>query len=162
MKKQIFTFIALMAIAVGGTACTRADGQISREAMGSVLGGAAGAWAGSTIGSGGGNVVATATGTFLGAMIGSELGRGIDQSDMQHARRAQGRAYSAPIGQTIQWQNPETNNHGAVTPTRQGTSSSGDYCREFQQTISVGGRQEQGYGVACRQDDGSWRIVSQN
>ena len=162
MKKTIFTVIALVAMATGTTACTRADGQISREAMGSLLGGAAGAWAGSTIGSGGGRVVATATGTFLGAMIGSELGRGIDKADLQYARRAQTQAFAAPLGQTIQWENPESSNRGTVTPTRQGRSSNGNYCREFQQTISVGGQQQSAYGTACRQTDGTWRIVSQD
>jgi len=46
-----------------------------------------------------------------------------------------------------------------VTPVRDGYSESGSYCREFQQTVSIGGKNEQAYGVACRQPDGSWRIV---
>ncbi len=37
--------------------------------------------------------------------------------------------------------------------------TAGQYCREFQQTIVVGGQQQQGYGRACRQPDGSWKIV---
>ena len=161
MKKTFFTLFAVLAIAMGTTACTRSDGQISRQAMGTLLGGAAGAWAGSTIGDGGGRVVATAAGTMLGSMIGSEIGRGIDQSDLQYARSAQQAAYRAPVGETITWQNPETNHQGTVTPTRQGTSGSGAYCREFQQTITIGGQQQQGYGIACRQPDGSWEIVSE-
>ena len=161
MKKTVLTLFAVLIVAAGTVACTRSDGQISREAMGSVLGGAAGAWAGSTIGSGGGNVVATATGTFLGAMVGKEIGRGIDTADMQHARRAQRRAIQAPVGETIEWENPETRNRGSITPTRQGQSSSGKYCREFQQTITVDGQQQSGYGTACRQADGSWQIVNQ-
>ena len=32
-------------------------------------------------------------------------------------------------------------------------------CREFQQTIVVNGEQQQGYGKACRQPDGTWKIV---
>lgn len=160
MKKILLTVFAILFLATSMTACTRSDGQISREAMGTLLGGAAGAWAGSTIGSGGGNVVATAAGTFLGAMVGSEIGRSIDRTDLQYARQAQRQAYSAPIGETIRWENPETRHTGTITPTRQGTSGSGDYCREFQQTVTIGGQQEQGYGIACRQPDGSWRIVN--
>lgn len=38
--------------------------------------------------------------------------------------------------------------------------TSGQPCREFQQTIVVAGQQQQGYGTACRQPDGSWRIVA--
>ena len=33
-------------------------------------------------------------------------------------------------------------------------------CREFQQTIVIGGRLEQAYGTSCQQPDGSWRISS--
>ena len=43
--------------------------------------------------------------------------------------------------------------------TRTYKTESGQYCREYQQTITVGGKTEQGYGRACRQPDGSWRIV---
>ena len=33
------------------------------------------------------------------------------------------------------------------------------YCREFTQTISIGGKIQQGYGTSCRQPDGSWKII---
>ena len=161
MKKVFLTLFAVLAIATGTTACTRSDGQLSREAMGNLIGGAAGAWAGSTIGDGGGRIVATAAGTMLGSMIGSEIGRTIDETDLRYAQNAQQTAYRAPVGETITWHNPETDHRGTVTPTRQGTSASGGYCREFQQTITIDGQQERGYGIACRQPDGSWKIVSQ-
>lgn len=38
-------------------------------------------------------------------------------------------------------------------------TASGQYCREYQSTIHVGGRLQQGYGTACQQPDGSWRVV---
>jgi hypothetical protein len=34
------------------------------------------------------------------------------------------------------------------------------YCREFQSTIVVEGRQQQAFGTACLQPDGSWQIVN--
>ena len=34
------------------------------------------------------------------------------------------------------------------------------HCREFQQTVMVGGQPQQGYGTTCLQPDGSWQIVS--
>lgn len=33
-------------------------------------------------------------------------------------------------------------------------------CREYTDNIKVGGRIESGYGRACLQEDGSWRIVA--
>lgn len=32
------------------------------------------------------------------------------------------------------------------------------YCREFQQSVTIGGVAQQAYGVSCQQADGSWRI----
>jgi hypothetical protein len=35
-----------------------------------------------------------------------------------------------------------------------------EYCREYTKTIQVGNRQQSGYGTACLQPNGDWRIVS--
>lgn len=35
-----------------------------------------------------------------------------------------------------------------------------EFCREYQKSIIVNGRPERGYGTACKQEDGSWLIVS--
>jgi len=34
-----------------------------------------------------------------------------------------------------------------------------DTCREYQSTTQINGRPQQVYGTACRQPDGSWRVV---
>ena len=47
----------------------------------------------------------------------------------------------------------------AAQDPKNGTATGGQYCREFQQTITIGGRREQGVGVACTPPDGTWRIV---
>lgn len=39
------------------------------------------------------------------------------------------------------------------------TDSSGRSCREYQTTVTVGGAAQPGYGTACLEADGSWRIV---
>jgi hypothetical protein len=72
---------------------------------------------------------------------------------------AQIRAAAAPIGQTIVWNNG--NAAGTVTAVRDGTSSQNRYCREFQQTVTIGGNSEQAYGTACMQPDGAWEVVQQ-
>ena len=47
-----------------------------------------------------------------------------------------------------------------MTPIRDGTDNqTGNYCREFQNEVIINGRAEQAYGTACRQSDGTWRIV---
>jgi hypothetical protein len=73
---------------------------------------------------------------------------------------AQIRATTAPVGETIRWN--EAGAYGTVTPTREGTSSLDRYCREFQKTVTIGGRTEEAYGTACMQPDGAWEVVSNN
>jgi hypothetical protein len=62
--------------------------------------------------------------------------------------------------QASTWVNPDTGESGTVVPVRTYENAQGGPCREFQRTIVIGGREEQGYGTACRQPDGTWRIVS--
>jgi len=136
-----------------------ADGRADKEAMGTLLGGAAGAWAGSSIGKGSGKAVAIGVGTMLGAVVGNSIGKSMNELDRMKMREAEQRAYSAPIGEAIVWNNPNSGNSGTVTAVRDGRSTAGSYCREFQTEVTVGGRKENAHGVACQQPDGSWRIV---
>lgn len=131
----------------------------NKTTAGGLIGAGTGAFIGSRIGGGSGKLAATAGGALLGAFIGSQAGASLDRADRVYAERAYSRAQTAPIGEQITWSNPETGHRGYVTPTREGRAASGEYCREFQQSIVVGGRTEQGYGIACQQPDGSWRIA---
>lgn len=70
---------------------------------------------------------------------------------------AQIAATTAPLGERIIWQEGDAS--GYVVATREGTTTSGRYCREFQHEVSIGGRIEQAYGTACRNPDGSWEVV---
>jgi surface antigen len=85
----------------------------------------------------------------------------MDEVDRMRANEAVVRAHAAPLGEKVTWNNPESGHRGSVTPTRDGYSDSGSYCREFYETVNIGGRTEDAYGVACQQPDGSWRIVQQ-
>jgi len=82
----------------------------------------------------------------------------LNEAQERAHEQAQVRATTAPIGETIIWQ--EDGASGAVTATREGTSTAGRYCREFQQKVTIGGRTEEAYGTACLQPDGSWEVVS--
>ena len=81
----------------------------------------------------------------------------INEEQQRMHEQAQILATTAKIGESIEWQDGE--NSGSVKTTRIGKSTSGRYCREFQQTISIGRKTEQAYGTACQQVDGSWEIV---
>ena len=132
-----------------------------KQTGGTLVGAGLGALAGSQIGSGRGQLAAVAIGALAGAMLGSNIGKSLDDADRQAALNAQNQAHAAPIGQSVAWNNPNSGNYGTFTPTRDGTDTrTGAYCREYQTTITVGGRTEQAYGTACRQPDGSWKVVN--
>lgn len=149
------SLVALMGLSL--VACESMGGQ--KQTGGTLLGGIGGAVAGAQFGSGSGRLAATAVGTLLGALVGSEVGKSLDKADMEYANRANQQAQAAPIGQNIQWNNPQTGNYGTITPVRDGTAANGAYCREFQQTVTIGGKAESAYGTACRQPDGTWQVV---
>jgi len=148
--------VALSLAVVGG--CVTQGNQ--KEFAGTLLGAGLGGLAGSKIGSGRGQLAAVALGTLAGAFVGRGVGQSLDNVDQLYAREAQAQASGAPIGQTIAWSNPETGHVGTVTPVRDGYSrATGDYCREFQTTVRIGGDTETAYGTSCRQPDGSWKIA---
>jgi surface antigen len=153
------TVVLVMTVALLGACAERGIGQ--KEGAGTLVGAGLGALAGSQIGSGKGQMAAVAIGALLGAFAGNEIGKSLDKADQAELARAGEQARVAPIGQTINWSNPESGNSGSVTPTREGRdTATGNYCREFRQTVTIDGRSEEAYGTACRQPDGSWKIVS--
>ena len=153
---------AVFAIALFAGACAQGgQGPGTKQTVGALGGAALGGLLGSQFGSGTGQLAATAAGVVLGGLVGSEIGRYMDDNDRRMADQANRQAQAAPIGQTVTWNNPNSGNSGTVTPTRDGTASNGQYCREFEQTVTVGGKTERATGVACRQPDGTWRILDQ-
>ncbi len=80
-----------------------------------------------------------------------------EQQQREH-EAAQVSATSAQVGETIVWHDGSVS--GAVTVVRDGTSTTGRYCREFEQEVKIGGVKERAYGTACRNPDGSWEVVS--
>jgi surface antigen len=158
MKKlHKFVLPGLLVVALAG--CE--GGQYGQKQTGGALvGAAAGGLLGSQIGGGSGQLAATAGGAVLGLLLGSEVGKSLDRADRMYAERSYQQAQAAPVGQQITWSNPQSGNYGTVTPTRDGRDQAGNYCREYQQTVTVGGKTQQAYGTACRQPDGTWKVVN--
>ena len=156
MKTKFLAAVALMAVALTG--CQSMQGQGNKQLIGTGSGAVIGGLLGSQVGKGSGAMVGVGVGTLLGALIGSEIGSSLDKADLAYANQAQNQAYRAPVGESVSWNNPDSGNYGTITPTREGKSTSGRYCREFSQTIYVEGRQQTGYGTACQNPDGTWQI----
>ncbi len=128
-------------------------GRCDRQFFGALLGGGAGALAGSAIGRGSGRVAATIGGAVLGVIVGGSLGRDMDLAD----RRCVGLTLEhAGDGRSVAWSAPQGGGY-TVRPVRS-YRTNGRYCREYLATATIGGREQQTYGTACRQPDGSWEL----
>src|SRR5918994_7990095 len=141
MLRKIAPALVALTLVAG---CTT-DGIGPKQGFGALGGAAAGGLLGSQVGGGTGKLVAVGAGTILGALLGSEIGSSLDRADQAYAGRAVEQAYAAPIGQKIVWNNPESGNSGVIVPTREGRQANTNaYCREYQQTVTVGGQNPTG------------------
>lgn len=153
------------------------DGRL----LGALLGAAGGAAIGSNVGKGKGNVAAIAVGTLIGAGVGGNVGRSVSYNNHNyyghrgaypvvsnhHTKVYYDKHHHKHNKHKHKHKNKHGHNyrHGTyVIPNYQPisygpvTTFNDHYCREFTQTIKVGGRLQESYGNACRQPDGSWEI----
>lgn len=147
-------------------ACTQPGGGqpgeigVNKTTGGALLGAGLGGLLGNQFGGGAGKGAMTALGVIAGGLLGSQIGASLDRADQAALQQTtQNALETAPPNQALPWRNPESGHYGTVVPGKYYQTQSGQYCREFQQTITVGGETQQGYGTACRQPDGTWRIV---
>ncbi len=159
--------ILIIACSLALAACSSNPGP--REQSGAVLGAATGAILGAALsdhhhgwrGRGGGpSGAAIVLGAIAGGLVGSSIGRDLDRADRQAMSRANYQALEYNrSGEPSHWYNPDSGHSGDVTPQPAYEQSPGEYCREYTQTINVGGETKQAYGTACRKPDGSWEII---
>ncbi len=147
-------FPAVLAAALATTSCQEGGTSGSdfgpKTGIGAALGAAAG-----------GGATGIAAGVLLGGLVGGATGSVLDDQDKRTAARTTQQALdSKPSGTTTTWTNPDTGHSGSVTPTRTYQASNGQYCREYEQSVTIGGKAQKSYGTACRQPDGSWKLVS--
>jgi surface antigen len=151
----------VVCLAVASSSCSQiSEGvQDNPKAVLGALGGAAlGGGIAALAGGGTGAIVGA---TLGGALLGGFIGNRLDARDKQMATQAAQQAFeNGQSGKPTVWNNPDTGNSGSITPTRTYQLANGTYCRQYQQTIVVGGEQHQAYGTACRQPDGTWKIQS--
>ena len=154
VTKFMIPLVAASALVLAGC-----SGQGQKQTGGTLVGAAAGGLLGSQFGSGAGKLAATAIGVLAGAWIGNEVGTSLDNADKAAMKQSSQYALEATkTGHTSNWSNPDSGNSGTVTPTKTYQTAQGEYCREYQQTVTVAGKTQEAYGTACRQPDGSWKV----
>ena len=155
--------IASTIIVIAGLAgaCTNTGTALDQFGQKSQIGAVLGATGGGLLGAAaGGGSAGIAAGVLLGGLTGGVLGNNLDNQDRGFMRQASQQALEkAPTGRPTSWKNPDSGHGGSITPTQTIQRSDGIYCREYRETITVGDEQQQGFGTACRQPDGSWRTA---
>lgn len=132
-----------------------------KQSIGTVLGAGLGALAGAQFGKGDGNIAAIAVGAILGGLAGNQVGAGLDEADRRAMASTTHTALnSSPPGVATAWHNPSSGNSGSVKPLAfEKSAATGGVCRDFETTVNVDGKTETALGRACRQADGTWKIV---
>ncbi len=155
--KKIFIWSLLAIFLLAGCA----PGTGPKQQTGALLGAGTGALVGSQFGHGHGRLTAVAIGTLAGAMIGQEIGRSLDQNDKLAMQQSTQEALERNrTEESSNWINPDTGHSGMVTPTKTYQTAQNEYCREYRQTVVIGGKESQAYGTACRKIDGDWEVVN--
>lgn len=156
-NRSVRGWAAFMVLIFGVVACVGTSAPGPKSQVGAAAGAAAGGLLGAALG---GETEGIIAGVLLGGLLGGAVGNALDNADRAYARRNAHHGLEAtPSGTVSEWRNPDSGHAGTFTPTRTYQVADGRYCREFQQTVSVGGQTERAYGTACRQPDGSWEMV---
>ncbi|MGQ4807555.1 hypothetical protein NKDENANG_00909 [Candidatus Entotheonellaceae bacterium PAL068K] len=152
--KRIGILAILLAFGLAG--CETTPGKKA------TIGGLGGATVGGLLAAGlGASPSAIAGSVIIGGLVGGAIGDRMDAADKRHANEAAARALeTAPSGSSVAWHNPDNNHAGTITPKQTYQTANGQYCREYQQTVTIDGKQQKSYGTACRQPDGSWKVVN--
>lgn len=151
---KLIVVLSSMLMALALVACATTSSAPKEEA-GIVIGGIIGGVLGHQIGGGSGRALATALGAVAGGAIGGSIGRSMDELDRM---KMSATLETTRTGVATTWVNPDTGYDYRMQPTRTYEIAEGP-CREYTLDANIGGRTEQIYGTACRQPDGSWRII---
>lgn len=150
--KKIAMIIGISALSISLVGCD----SMNKQDVGVITGGVVGGLVGSRFGGGSGQVLATIGGAIAGAAIGGMIGHSMDKTDQLQTQQA---LNNNKTDQTTTWTNPDTGNKYSVKPVKTYYKKSGTPCREYYTTAIIGGKKQQIYGTACRQKDGSWKVV---
>jgi surface antigen len=98
-------------------------------------------------------------GQIAGEAVGGTIDRNLSPDDRQKLQAATQKALeTGDPGIPTKWRNAASGAYGSITP-QPIFPMNGASCREFQQHVNAGGEMATGYGTACRDRRGIWRIA---
>jgi surface antigen len=155
LRKLLSAFLALSLV----TGCASSGGGgITKEQGGTALGALGGAAIGAAASDG--NWWAIGAGALVGGLVGNRVGNYLDERDQQQAYSTANYALNNNAdGQMASWSNPQNNTSGYTTPTNTVETATGT-CRSYQTGVSANGQTQSGTGTACRQADGTWKLMN--
>jgi surface antigen len=158
VARKLMTYVPVILIVFLLAGCATNGEPGTKTTVGALGGGAVGGLLAAGLGA---SPAAIAGSVILGGLVGGAVGNRMDAADRREANEAAARSLeTATAGTTASWSNPDSGNSGTFTPTRTYQNSDGSYCREYQQTVIIGGEEQKSYGTACRQSDGTWKIMN--
>jgi len=161
--KKLMMIMMVGALSISLLGCQ----NMTKQDVGVITGGAIGGLIGSRFGGGNGQVLASVGGAIAGAAIGGMIGHSMDKTDRLEMQQA---LEDNKTNQVTRWKNPDNGATYTMKPTKTYYPKKRHYkhrrtvkapgpCREYHMTATVGGKKQQVYGKACRQADGSWKVV---
>ncbi len=88
------------------------------------------------------------------ASEGKDPYKALTEQDVSLAARLLQRTLDhAPDGTTRRWTNDQSGHSGAITPVRSYIASTGQYCRDYREDLSIGGESRKFTYSACRDED---------
>ena len=95
-------------------------------------------------------------GLVVGMALGGILFNSMDRDDHGYVANT---LETMPDRQPVIWNNPNNGIQYTMTPMATYEQAPGQFCREYSSSAIIGGRPQETYGTACRQPDGTWKIV---
>ena len=131
-------------------------GRCNRVVLGGMLGGATGAVLGSTVDKNDGRSAAIVGGAIIGVLVGGAIGQYMDSVDQNCVGQI---LEHTPDGRSIAWRNSDNDFAYQVTPKAAFQTGDGRTCRNYVTEVWIDDQQQQVFGTACRQPDGSWKVI---
>ena len=131
-------------------------GHCNRVVLGGTLGWATGAVLGSTVDKNDGRSAAIVGGADIGVLVGGAIGQYMDSVDQNCVGQI---LEHTPDGRSIAWRNSDNDFAYQVTPKAAFQTGDGRTCRNYVTEVWIDDQQQQVFGTACRQPDGSWKVI---